>query len=136
MVCFARSEITRNGVQIAVRFISAVSSWHSQLPKATGPVRTDVLAPVASIPPSRRSPRETAEPLNESALSGEYIATKTTAALLPVDFSRHVFDTLVKAVHAESENANAGLAIKAVHAYLFAAMPAHAATGLGIDGYA
>ncbi len=68
--------------------------------------------------------------------SGEYIATKAASALPPVDFNRHVFDTLVKVAHAESEDANAGLAIKAVHAYLLAATPLTDTPSLGIDGYA
>lgn len=95
-----------------------------------------MIAPVASILPSRRTPRETAEPLSERVLSGVYIATKATSALPPIDFNRHVFDTLVKAVHTESEDANAGLAIKAVHAYLLAATPLINTPSLGIDGYA
>lgn len=119
-----------------MRSISAVSSWQSQLPRAIGPGRSDALAPITSIQPSRRNPRETAAPLNEHVLAGEYIATKAASALPPIDFNRHVFDTLAKAVHTELEDVNAGLAIKAVHAYLLAAAPLINTPGLGIDGYA
>lgn len=120
-----------------MRSISAISSsWQTQLPRAIGPGRTDVLAPVAPVRPSRHDPRETAVPLNERVLSGEYISTKAATAIPPVDFNRQVFETLAKAVDTESEAANAGLAIKAVHAYLLAGTPTDMATGLRVDGYA
>gem|GEM_PF-3651247 len=118
-----------------MRSISAVSSWQS-LPRAIGPGRADVLAPIESIQPSRRNPRETAAPLSERVLAGEYIATKASSALPPIDFNRHVFDTLARAMPTESEDVNAGLAIKAVHAYLLAATSLINTPGLGIDGYA
>ncbi len=119
-----------------MRSINAVSSWQSLLPRAIGPGRADALAPIEPIRPSRRNPRETTEPLNEHVLSGEYIAGKTASALPLIDFNRHVFDALAKAAHVESEAANTGLAIKAVHAYLLTAVPLTNTSGLGIDGYA
>ncbi len=118
-----------------MRSISAVSSWQSQLPRAIGPGRADVLAPIEAIHPSRRNPRDTAESLSQRVLSGEHIAGKATSALPPIDFNRQVFDTLAK-VHPASEDANAGLAIRAIHAYLLAATPLINTPSLGIDGYA
>lgn len=119
-----------------MRSISGISSWQAQLPRVIGPARAEALAPVTPVEPSRRNTREATGSLYEHAIQGEYLSAKAASALPPVDFSRRVFDTLVRAVHSESEDANAGLAIKAVHAYLLAATPINGATGLRIDGYA
>lgn len=115
-----------------MRSISGISSWQSPPPRASGPARTDALVPVAPIQPSRRPSQETAEPPTGRAVEGEYLVA---SALPPIDFGRRVFDTLT-GMAAAPDDANAGLAIRAMHAYLLAAAPMDAATGLQVDGYA